>query len=120
MFFCPTVPVSLPTASAYLPINPQTFKPQLKMLCMQVFAWRNIHEKLPKAVSFTSVQITFNIIIGIGAAKVLVLDDSLQTINSLPMVIDANGCFYTATRTAKCTPPLHPYSLTQMLLDLDF
>jgi len=60
----------VPTASAYLPINSRTFKSQSKMLCSRVFSWRNICEKLPKAVSFTSVQITFNIIVGIGAGKV--------------------------------------------------
>ena len=38
------------------------------MLYMQVFAWRNICEKALKAVDFTSVQIIFNIIVGIGAA----------------------------------------------------
>jgi len=60
---------TVPTTSAYLPINLRTFKSQSKMLCLQVFTWRNICEKLPKAVSLTSVHITFNIIIGIGADK---------------------------------------------------
>jgi hypothetical protein len=41
------------------------------MLCTQVFAQRNICEKLPKAVSFTGVCITFNIIVGIGGDKAL-------------------------------------------------
>jgi len=108
-------------ASTYLPINSQTFKSQSKMLCMQVFAWRNICEKLLKAVSFTSIYITFNIIVGIGVAKVLALHDRnfRQSIH-FPMVADANRGFCTATGTTKCTLPLHPYSLTQTLLDLDF
>jgi len=72
---------------------------------MQVFAWRNIHEKLPKAVSFTSIYITFNIIVGIGVAKVSALDvrNFRQSIQ-FPMVADANGGFFTATGMTKCTP----------------
>jgi len=77
---------------------------------MQVFAWRNICEKLLKVVSFTSVHITFNIIVGIGAAIVLALEDRVLR-QSIHMVTDANGGFYTAIRTAKCTTPLHPYSI---------
>ena len=108
-------------ALTYLPINSWTFKSQSKMLCMQVFAWRNIHEKLLNAVSFTSIYITFNIIIGIGVAKVSALNDRnfRQSIH-FPMVADANGGFSTATGMTKCTPPLHRSSLTQMLLDPDF
>ena len=60
---------TVPTTSAYLPINSQAFKSRSKMLCTQVFARRNICEKLPKAVSFTSVRITFNIIVRISADK---------------------------------------------------
>jgi len=92
-------------ASTYLPINSWSFKSQSKMLHMQVFAWSNIHEKLPKAVSFTSIYITFNIIVGIGVAKVSVLDDRnfRQSIH-FPMVADANGGFCTAT--GMTVPPL--------------
>ena len=43
-------------------------KDALHAIGMQVFAWRNICEKALKAVDFTSVQIIFNIIVGIGAA----------------------------------------------------
>ena len=60
---------TVPTTSAYLPINLRTVKSQSKMLYMQVFTRRNICEKLPKAVSLTSVPITFNIIGGIGTDK---------------------------------------------------
>ena len=51
-FFRNPVPIS----SAYLPINWQIFRSQLKILCMQVFAWRNICENLLKTVSFTDCQ----------------------------------------------------------------
>ena len=43
----------------------------------QIFALRNIHEKLPKAVSFTSIHGTFNIIGGIGAARVSALNNRI-------------------------------------------
>ena len=80
MFFCPTFPASRTSCtytSVYLPRNSQTFKSQLKILCIQVFAQRNLCEKLPKAVSFASVQINTNIIVRIGAAKVPALDNRI-------------------------------------------
>jgi len=46
-------------ASTYLPINSQTFKSQSKMLCMQVFAWRNIlyhFNWFSQHVTFSSFQ----------------------------------------------------------------
>jgi len=52
---------------------------------MQVFAQRNIHEKLPKAVSFTSIHITLNFIVGIGVANVLTESSG----NQLPTEVSA-------------------------------
>ena len=74
-------------------------------------------EKLAKAVSFTSVRITFNNLVRIGAGTVSALEERIfrQSIYS-PWT---HTRFYTAAGTTKCTP-LHPYSLAQTLSDLDF
>jgi len=110
-----TAPITSAQVPTHQLTNLQITVQDSKMLCTKKHMWA-ICEKLPKAVSFKSVHITFNIIVGTGADKVLAHNCSnFWSLNSLPMVAESdrcNGSFYTATGTTQCTTP---HSLIQTL-----
>jgi len=110
MFFCPRKYCTYNFCG--LPTYPSTHEPSNHgRRCSARRKLTYVCEKLSKAVSFTSVHITFNIIVRIGADKALAHNCRIfgQSIH-----------FPYSHRNDTMYPLLHPHSLTQMLSDLDF
>ena len=104
-FFCPTVPASRKSYTYSLSLPPYrltNFQNTVEDALHASICTEEHKENLAKAVSFTSVQITFNSIVGIGAGKVSALEDRIfrQSIHS-PWT---HTRFYTAVGTTKCSP----------------